>query len=441
MNRLSLFRSLAILFTSGGLFFFESQSIQATIINVPAEQPTIQVGIDAASSGDTVMVASGVYMGSGNVDLSFRGKPLLVISQDGSGSTIIDCQATSSDRHRGFLFESGEGPSSVLDGFSIINGYGRNDYESGLSAGGAVFCKNNSNPTIRNCNFSNCVADVYGGALCAHFSEPTVEHCVFQNNQSLYGGGGVFTVGFFFTPMFDSCVFRANVADFGAAFWSWDSSPIILSSVFHRNWGLEGSAIRTAQAYIVIRNCTFALNRSNPDRGVIEILNKDSAVIENCVVSFSTSGMGVLTQRVAPDVLCTDIFGNSHGNWVPAIETQLGQSGNIAADPLFCDTLGGSFLLHSSSPCAEENSVCGMIGARGVGCCCVVPGDANDNGFTNIADAIFILNMIFNQGPTPNCQDEANANGSIETNIADAIYLINAVFGEGPAPICGTTGM
>jgi hypothetical protein len=51
---------------------------QATIIHVPADQPTIQTGVNAASTGDTVLVADGTYAGDGNHDIDLGGKAILV---------------------------------------------------------------------------------------------------------------------------------------------------------------------------------------------------------------------------------------------------------------------------------------------------------------------------------------------------------------------------
>ena len=60
-------------------------------LTVPAQFPTIQAGISAAKSGDTVVIASGTYTGPGNVDYDFGGKGVIIKSQNGPAQTVIDC--------------------------------------------------------------------------------------------------------------------------------------------------------------------------------------------------------------------------------------------------------------------------------------------------------------------------------------------------------------
>ena len=56
----------------------------AGTINVPADRPTIQAGVDAAQSGDTVLVAAGKYRE--NVVISSRSDLTI---QAAAGATIL----------------------------------------------------------------------------------------------------------------------------------------------------------------------------------------------------------------------------------------------------------------------------------------------------------------------------------------------------------------
>jgi len=120
---------------------------QGATIHVPADQPTIQDGIDAAVNGDTVLVAPGTYVE--NID--FKGKAITVKSKLGPKVTVIDGgNPLDPDYGSCVLFVNGEGVDSVLDGFTLTNGtgtlriYSYTDY-----FGGGILC-DGSSPTITN---------------------------------------------------------------------------------------------------------------------------------------------------------------------------------------------------------------------------------------------------------------------------------------------------
>lgn len=170
-NRLSILAVLTMLLTptTGAL---------ALVIHVPAEEPTIQAGIDAAVDGDTVLIADGVYTGTGNRDLEFTGKAILVTSQNGPEATVIDCQGTPSDWHRAFHFNKGERESSVVQGLGIRGGYFTYDF------GGGILCEGSS-PTITECILQNNVAYHGGGIYCADTSMALIVGNLFLNNTAL----------------------------------------------------------------------------------------------------------------------------------------------------------------------------------------------------------------------------------------------------------------
>jgi hypothetical protein len=141
---------------------------QAKSFHVPAQYKTIADAIKAASDhGDKIVVSAGTYR---THSLDFGGKAITLASEHPDdpcsvARTIIDCAQLG----RAFIFQSGEGPDSVIDGFTIKNGSAvanpttpNNSGGQGANGddafGGAVACFNGSSPTLSNLVIQDCVA-------------------------------------------------------------------------------------------------------------------------------------------------------------------------------------------------------------------------------------------------------------------------------------------
>jgi hypothetical protein len=95
--------------------------VSATIINVSADQSTIQAGINSSISGDTVRVALGIYV----ENINFSGKNIIV------GSWFLDAGDTSyisstiiDGNQSGIVVSltNEEDGTAVITGFTIQNG-------------------------------------------------------------------------------------------------------------------------------------------------------------------------------------------------------------------------------------------------------------------------------------------------------------------------------
>jgi hypothetical protein len=194
------------------ILLFIQNFVSASTLYVPSrDYPTIQSAITAANpaTNDVVVVAPGVYIGTGNVDLDFGGKAITVKSTINPASpnpaiiaaTIIDCQGTKDDPHRAFRFHNHEDPNSKVLGFTIRNGYARGlkgaDGAPGYNGDPLSDfipippCDDPNDCPPYALNGANASGSGYGGAiLCEAASSPTIKYCVVKNCAVTGAQGG-----------------------------------------------------------------------------------------------------------------------------------------------------------------------------------------------------------------------------------------------------------
>lgn len=336
------------------------------------DAPTIQAGIDSASTGDAVVLADGTFSGDGNRDIDFLGKAITVRSQSGDPHLcIIDCEGTASESHRGFAFHSGEGADAVLEGLTVENGY----WLEGGKQGGGIYCTAGSSPTIRDLRLvGNVAADEGGGLYCDGGSSPVVLRVEFRSNRA-YNGGGLYWFGG--VSNVSECLFVSNHASVsgGGGDWRYLESGMLDHLVFseNRSAGTGGGALLYRGAAIQLSNSTFVGNRAVWGSGVFRDGSR-VVTLSNVIIAYGLESEGLLDPWEHIQLSCCDIFGNEGGDWVGSIADQLGIDGNFSACPSFCSLETGDYHLCDQSPCAPGNHPagddCGLIGALDVGCAC-----------------------------------------------------------------------
>jgi hypothetical protein len=293
MRVASLFVAAAVLLAQG--------SAAAATIHVPADQPTIQAGIDAALFyGDVVEVADGTYTGPGNRDLILD-KHITVRSASGDPShCVIDAQGAG----RGFAV------SGVV---SAARAEGSPSPGAPAGWGGGMSC-DNASPTVVNCRFVANAANVVGGGALSleNGSSPTVTGCVFAGNTT-------------------------NGYDGGAAVWNAGGAPAFLNCTFSGNHtsgiGVVGGAMRNmGGGDPVLTNCTLSANNAYDATALYSDGTGTVTTLINCVIwghPPGTSGVVIQTHSNAATVITySDVQGGFVG------------TGNVSGNPGFLDPDG-----------------------------------------------------------------------------------------------------
>ncbi len=290
---------------------------------------TIQGALDAADDGDEIVVGPGTY----DETIDLLGKQVTLRSSDGPAATIIDVGGMAASVVR---CTSGEGPGTVLEGFTITGSTQPDD-------GGGIYVQDAS-PTITDCLVTGNTAGRSGaGMYVTGDAAPTVFGCRFADNAAGLHGGGIHAGSIAII----NCVFRANSAVRGAGFYMLQGLQTdVTNCLFTNNAGAEGTAIWIgvfdAAADVAVTNCTFSGNTGGLGSGIYILSACEVAIhVANCI----------LWEQVVIDSSCgaTNVFEHNNGVFPSG-------ANNINADPTFLDAAGDDYRLRAGSPCIDAGT-------------------------------------------------------------------------------------
>jgi parallel beta-helix repeat protein len=287
---------------------------------------TIQFAIDRAANGDEIEVAPGTY----NEAINFKGMAIRLYSSGGPAVTTIDANGIAGANHV-VQCVSGEGPDTILEGFTITGGnangssphncgggmlnYGSNPTvtnctfsgNNALNDGGGMYNYVSSSLTVTNCTFSNNSA-AWGGGIYNITSSPTVTNCTISDNSTTSGGGGMINYAGSY-PTVTDCNFNDNTAGTdGGGMWNSGSRPTVANCAFRGNSasnGYGGGMYNYNNGIPTVSNCTFSSNTATINGGGVCNSTSSSSTMGNCTFTGNTAsyyGGGMYNYSSSPSV-------------------------------------------------------------------------------------------------------------------------------------------
>jgi len=179
------------------IILFQLVYLKAETIRIPFDYSTIQLGIDAASDGDTVLVADGVYENV-SASINFNGKAIVLISENGPENCII---------YRGgwvVKFNSGESYNSILSGFTITGG----------DPSPAILCYNSS-PIIMNNIIVNNWSEYAEGVVSLNNSSARMINNIFYKNSGEGQCSGIICLNNTNAVIINNTLFGSEIGSIG----------------------------------------------------------------------------------------------------------------------------------------------------------------------------------------------------------------------------------
>lgn len=313
--------------------------LSATIINIPADQPTIQAGLDTAIEGDSVIVAEGIYFENitwpdiNGIKLIGSSEHNCVIDGDNEGPVIYyECWDTIHDS------------TTVIKNFTIQNGC--------WPRGAGINLRSENQFLLENLIIKNNVAIF-----------PNEPETLTNKRYCVEGGAGIHLDNFS-SPILKSIQIIDNYSEFngGGLFIYEDSEPRLEKVLIANNYSeLNGGGISCeCGSNLILINVTVSNNIASENGGGIFIYGGSSTSVSvTNSIFWNNSSEEIYFDEQSPgnssiSISYSDIQGGEEGiitngngivNWF---------EGNIDDNPLFVDIANEDYHLTVNSPCIDS---------------------------------------------------------------------------------------
>ena len=353
----------------------------------------LQDALAAASSGDQIWVAAGVYYpdeGSGmtNDDQTatftliddvgvyggFAGTETLrsqrdwvtnvtVLSGDidqndtsDPNGVVTDVADIAGSNAYHVITGGGTNSSAVLDGFTVTAGLANG---TGIDVNGGGMYNFSSSPTLANVAFTGNQATNWGGGMYIYSGSSTLTDVSFTGNLAACGGG-IYIVAGDVTP--SNVSFTSNSANAGGGMYIFSGSSTLTNVIFAGNHASDsGGGMYNYLSNLILANVTFTGNQADYGGGMY---NRDNVLILVNTILWNNQAL-ISDHQISNESSTTQIehsdIQNSGGSssWDTALGIDNGF--NIDDDPLFvmpidpasAPTTAGDLHLQNGSPAID----------------------------------------------------------------------------------------
>jgi len=300
----------------------------AETLHVPGEHALIQIALNAAESGDTVLVAPGTY----EENLQWPATSGIILSGTQLDSCIID------GSHSGSVIRFHCDWGSLIDSTTHIQNF---TIQNGYASYGAGIYLCNAGPTLSSLLIRSNEA-IWGGGMDSRFSKPRLDQIQFLGNEAEYGGA-IHSVQYWME--LDHVLIADNQAEIGAA-------------------------ILNEYSYINLEHVTISGNRADYGGGIF-CYSALNTILHNSIV-WDNVPEQIYFWHTGDPSLVTISFSDVQGGPDSAVTNDMGEiawlDGNLDEDPFFCNAPAGDYGLAENSPCAEAGETGIYMGSHDVSC-------------------------------------------------------------------------